>query len=276
MPNGAQRCPQESFKPTLTIHPSTLTLPLQRFILNQLNFPSEHPSDSNIIMAQNLSFCHNNAPFFLLENLIWALSLIFMIFFFQKNYFCFPKIGKIGVKTGKIREKFKKISKKSQKIPKNSKKSQKIIGVEIFYFWTQGGARVVPGCYFRGKNGENPKKFKKIPKNPKKQEKTYKYIQKTLVLKFFILGPRGVPVWSRVAIFGKFSGKFIHSGHYCACGPIVLPWAMPWVRLLCLGPCLSLACLWMPCPWSMSMRSLGMQHRKPSLAQGLYSTWSKH
>ena len=51
-----------------------------------------------------------------------GIKLNFGDFFFAKKLFFFPEMGKIGVKTGKI--------------PKNSKKSQKIIGVEIFYFWT--------------------------------------------------------------------------------------------------------------------------------------------
>jgi len=65
-------------------------------------------------MAQNLSFCDNNAPFFLLENFIWALSLILVIFFLQKNYF-FPGNGENRGKNGKNPKKIKKI-------PKNPKK----------------------------------------------------------------------------------------------------------------------------------------------------------
>ena len=61
-------------------------------------------------------------PRFFVGKLYMGIKLNFGDFFFAKKLFFFPEMGKIGVKTGKI--------------PKNSKKSQKIIGVEIFYFWT--------------------------------------------------------------------------------------------------------------------------------------------
>ena len=77
-----------------------------------------------------------------------GIKLNFHDFFFSKKLFLFSVNRENRGKNGKNKGKIQTNLKKSQKIPKNSKKSQKIIGVEIFYFGTSGGARVVPGCYF--------------------------------------------------------------------------------------------------------------------------------